>query len=402
MTMRRQTAIVGVAAVVLAGCSSRQPETSGPAPIPIKVARPTKVEVPASVAVSGSVVSPENPSNAAFLVSGKVIRVGPREGDPVKAGQVLAVIDPADYRMGVDVAAAQTAAARAVLEKAESPARPEVLEQARLAFERAQDEHRRMKQLYDAKSLAPNDYEKVRAMYEAARQQYEQARAGGQKEDRAQARAMYDQAAAAERVARKRLADATLVAPTSGYVAGRQVEVGDMAAAGRPVFQIVQLDPVEVTVGVPETDIHLVRAGQQATIRIPALPGETFTGPVRVINVAADPSTRSYMVRIAVRNPRRVLRLGMIAEAQILGDQPHAVMTLPGDAIVRDAQGAATVFVYFPNQGRVYARRVRTGTVLGTDVEIRSGLDGTEPVVVAGQHKLRDGAPAAVIAEGSR
>ncbi|MFB3777688.1 MAG: efflux RND transporter periplasmic adaptor subunit [Bryobacteraceae bacterium] len=402
MTKQQRLAAVCVMAGALTGCSSRQPAAGGAGPVPVKVAQPRRFEAPVVVAVSGSVVSPENPSNVAFLVSGKVIRVGPREGDAVKAGQVLAEIDPTDYQIAVEAAAAQTASARAVLAKAESPARPEVLEQARVAFERAQDEHRRMKQLYDAKSLPPNDYERARAAYEVARQQYEQARAGGQKEDREQARATYEQAAAGERAARKRLADTVLTAPADGYVAGRSVEAGDMAAAGRPAFQIVKLDPVEVLVGVPETDIHLVRPGQKATVRIPALPGQTFTGSVRVINVAADPSTRSYMVRIAVPNPKRVLRLGMIAEAEIQGDQPRTVMTLPGDAIVRDAQGATTVFVYFPNQGRVYARRVETGTVFGTEVQIKSGLDGTESVVVAGQHKLREGAPAAVAGEGTR
>ena len=394
--MQQQIAIACILLGSLAGCSPRQDNAAGPAPTPVKVAQPRQFQAPAEVAVSGSVVSPENPSNVAFLVPGKVIRVGPREGDFVKSGQVLAAIDPADYAFGVDAAVAQVQLAKAVLDKAQAPARPEVLEQARVAFERAEDEYKRMKQLYDSKSLPPNDFQKFRAVYESTRQQYEQARAGGQKEDREQSRAAYEQAAAGERVARKRLADATLLAPIDGYVAGRSVEVGDMASAGRPVFQIVRLDPVEISVGVPETDIHLVRTGQKAGVRIPALPGRTFTGSVRVINVAADPSTRSYMVRIAVPNPQHVLRLGMIAEAQIQGDQPAQVMSLPGDAIVRDAAGASNVFLYFPDQGRVYARRVETGTVYGTEVQIKSGLTGTDRVVVAGQHKLREGAAVAV------
>jgi multidrug resistance efflux pump len=330
--MNRNAAILGALLTALAGCSSR-PEGAPPQAVtPVKVGRPHQFQAPAVVAVSGSVVSPENAANLAFLVSGKVVRVGPREGDSVKRGQVLAVIDPTDYSLGVEAAVAQASAAHAVLQKAESPARPEVLEQARVAFERARDEYQRMKQLYESKSLPPNDFRKFEAGYEAARQQYEQARAGGQKEDRAQARAAYEQALAGARAARKRLSDTTLVAPADGFVANRSIEVGDVAGAGRPVFQIVKLDPVEVSVGVPETDIHFVRAGQTATIRIPALPAETFEGSVRLINVAADPGTRTYMVRIAVPNPRRVLRLGMIAEAQIQGDRRVAVMSLPGDA----------------------------------------------------------------------
>jgi multidrug efflux pump subunit AcrA (membrane-fusion protein) len=399
--MQQQILAVCAVAGVLAGCSPRQQTTAVPARTPIEVAQPRQFDVPSVVAVSGSVVSPENPSNVAFLVSGKVIRVGPREGDYVRKGQVLAVIDATDYSLGVDAAAGGVAAARAVLQKAEAPARPEVLAQAKIAFERAQDEYRRMQQLYESKSLAPNDYEKFRAAYEASRQQYDQALAGAQKEDRRQARAVYEQAVANEQLARKRLSDATLRAPTEGYVAARLVEVGDMAAAGHPVFQLVQLDPVEINVGVPETDIHLVRAGQKTTVRIPALPDDTFGGSVRVINVAADPSTRTYMVRISLPNRRRLLRIGMIAEVQIQSDRSNRVMSLPGNAIVRDPQGATNVFVYFPDQGRVYARRVETGTVYGTEVQIKSGLSGSEQVVVAGQDKLREGSPVSV-ANGAR
>jgi len=384
--------VVVFLSLLLAACASKPTGTPAPAPIPVRVGTARQILAPAAVAVSGSVVSPGSPSSVAFLVAGKVIRVGPREGDFVRRGQVLAVIDPADYTLAVNAAAAQAAAARAVLAKAESPARPEMLEQARVAFERARDEYGRMKQLYEAKSLPPNDFDKFRAAYEASRQQYEQAKAGGQKEDRAAARAAYDQAVTGEQIARKRLADASLLAPVEGFIALRAVEVGDVAAPGRPVFQIVQLDPVEVTVGVPETDIHLVRAGQPATVKIPALPGGTFQGVVRVINVAADPSTRTYMVRIRVPNPKHLLRVGMIAEARIRGDRQLDVTTLPGTAVVRDAQGGAMVYVYFPDQKRVYARRVEVGTVYGTGIEIRKGISGTDLVVLAGQEKLRDGA----------
>jgi multidrug efflux pump subunit AcrA (membrane-fusion protein) len=399
--MKRKLAGTVVLAAILGACSSHPAGTPAPTAVPVKVGQAHRFQAPATVPVSGSVVSPDNPSNVAFLVSGKVIQAGPREGDYVKRGQVLAAIDPTDYSLGVKAAVAQAAAAQAVLQKVESPVRPELLEQARVAFERARDEYQRMKQVYEAKSLPPNDFEKFKAAYEASRQQYEQARAGGQKEDRAQALAAFEQASAAEEIARKRLADATLVAPLDGFVANRSIEVGDMASAGRPVFQIVQLDPVEISVGVPETDIHLVRTGQKAAVRIPALPGDTFQGVVRVINVAADPSTRTYMVRIAVPNPRHFLRLGMIAEAQIRGDRQLDLMTLPGDAIVHDPQGASTVFVYFPDQQRVYSRRVELGTVYGTEVEIKNGLAGAEWLVLAGQSKLRDGSAVTVVEQAA-
>src|SRR6185369_9833053 len=136
-------------------------------------------------------------------------------------------------------AAAQVASAQAAMDKALHAARPELLEQARIGFERAEDEYRRMKMLYDAKSLAPNDFQKYKAAYEHARQDYEQAKAGGQSEDKDLAKASYNQAAAHLEVARKALSDATLCAPTDGYIAKRSLEPGDTASPGRVVFEIV-------------------------------------------------------------------------------------------------------------------------------------------------------------------
>jgi RND family efflux transporter MFP subunit len=325
------------------------------------------------------------------LVSGRVIRVGPREGDFVKAGEVLAVIDPADYQFAVEAAIAQTALARAQNEKASVSARPEVVGQARANLSQAEDELQRMKTLYERKSLTPNDFKKYETAYTNAQQQYAQAQKGAQQEDKAAATASLEQAAAAERVARKRLSDSTLIAPIGGFVSKRSIEVGAMASPGTAVFTIVELDPVEIQVGVPETDVRLVHRGQQAIVTVSARPGMSFSGKVRLVNVSAEPQTRTYMVRITVPNPRSALLVGMIAEARILGNESRDVLTLPGQSLVRDPQGAPQVFVYFPNEKRVYAKRVTTGEVMDRDVQIVDGVKDGDSVVVAGQQLVREG-----------
>jgi len=364
---------------------------SGINTVPVTVGRVQTVQDRETISVSGTVSTSNSPASVCFLVSGKVVSVGPREGEYVKQGQVLARIDPTDFNLSIRGVAAQAASAQAAMEKALRPARPELLEQARIGFERAEDEYRRMKMLYDAKSLAPNDFQKFKAAYERAQQEYEQAKAGGQKEDKDLAKESYNQAVAHLDVAKKALSDATLCAPTSGYITKRSIEPGDTAAPGRPVFEIVQMDPVEVNVGVPETDVHLIRIGQKVDITVPALPGKSFQGTVRVINVSADPSTRTYMTRITVANPEHALRMGMVAEASIRGDRTVSMVTLPGDAVVRDPQGATQVYVYYPEQKRVYAKRVETGAAVNRNVEIKSGLSGNELIVLAGQTKLRNG-----------
>lgn len=357
--MKQIVALMTLASLMtLTSCSSPKQETAIQA-IPVGVGMVTHREERETVAGSGTVVSPDAPANVSFVVVGKVVQVGPREGEYVGKGQVLASIDPVDYRLSLAASRAQT-------------------KTAEVAYRRAEDEHRRMKMLYDAKSMAPNDYQKYKSAYETAKQQYLQA-------------------AASEQSAGKRLADATLRAPFAGYISKRSVEPGQVASPGQPAFELVKLDPVEVNVGVPETDVRLIRIGQKAAITLPALPGESVEGTVRLINVSADSATRTFMTRITVPNPRHMLRLGMIAEARIRGDRLVKALTVPVEAVTRDPQGATLVFVYYPDRKRVYARRVDVGSTFGRDIEIRKGLCGDERVVLAGQDRLREGAAVFVV-----
>ncbi len=347
---------------VLTSCSQgKNAEPPAPNAVPIKTGKVRHVQGREFVSVSGTVTSPDAPVPVSFLVPGKVIEVVPREGDYVEKGQLLAVIDPIDYKLSLQAASAQVG-------------------QAKVALDRSKDEYARMKFLHESRSLAENDFEKFKAAYLSAKQQV-------------------DQAVANQKLAQKRLSDASLYAPAAGFISRRSIEPGETASAGRPAFETVRLDPVEINVGVPETDIHLVRLGDTATVTIPALPTESFEGKVRIINVSADQNTRTYMTRIVVPNPVHILRVGMVAEARIRGDRAVDLVTLPAETILRDPQGATIVFVYYPEQGRVYAKRVEPGPVYGREIAIKSGLSGDEAVVFAGQEKLRDGTIVSLVDE---
>jgi RND family efflux transporter MFP subunit len=339
--------------LTLTACSSNKSDEDAAAPIPVKISKPQLKDEFETISLSGSISSPEAPANVSFLVSGKVIEVGPREGDPVKKGRLLAALDPTDYQLPLEMAAAQANAAK-------------------VSFRRAEDELRRMKMLYESKSLAPNDYLKYKAAYDSSAQQYESARAS-------------------EKRYRKQVSDTRLLAPITGFISKRSIEPGETAAPGRPAFEIVKLDNVEISVGVPETDIHLVRAGQRASVTLPALPGKTFVGSVRLVNISADPGTRTFLTRISVPNADHTLRIGMIAEVRIQGDKKVRALLLPIESIVRDPQGATMVYLYFPDQKKAYAKRVETGALYGKEIEIRKGLSADDLVVVAGQQRLREG-----------
>jgi multidrug efflux pump subunit AcrA (membrane-fusion protein) len=381
----------------VAGCGPK-PQLAADLPVAVRVRAPRHVEQPVSVAASGAVEANVT-AQAAFQIAGRVARVLVDEGQPVKKGQVLAELDVTDYRNAYEAAAAQADAARAVSKKAQDGLRPQELEEARIDFERWQDEYKRMKFLYDHQSLAANDFEKTEAGYKAAAQKYAMAKEGTRPEEKDSASGQMRAAAAQMHEAEKHLADCQLRAPIAGFVGLRRIDVGDTVAAGAPVIGVLDLDPVKVRVAIPEAEIGKVREGARATVTIPSL-GQSFEGKVEAVGVAADQASRTYTVKISVANPEHALRAGMVAETRIYSAEMVNALTVPTDAVMRDERGVTQVFVYEAVRKRVYARRVEVGAAIGNEVEIRSGLTGGEEVVVAGQQNVREGAPAKNVGGG--
>jgi len=375
---------------VLTSCEHETHAAAEQVGVPVQVRTPAVVERAESVSASGSVEGSET-ADVAFQVGGRVARVLVEEGQHVSKGQLLAEIEPTDYRNAFNAAVAQKEAAVAVEQRADAGVRRQELEQARIEFERAEDEYKRMKFLVERKSLPPNDFQKIEAAYKAAKERYDMAQEGTRKEDRAAAAAQALAASAEASEESKRLSDTRLVAPISGNIGMRRVDPGQTVAAGTPVFSIVELNPVKVRVGVPEAEIGKVHQGAAAEVFAPSLDGRRFAGKVAIIGVAAEPASRTYTVKILVPNPGPVLLAGMVAEARIFGPTKIHALTIPAEAVVPDPQGAPNVYVYSAERKRVYARRVEVGQPVGKEVEIRSGLRGDEEIVVGGQQKLREG-----------
>jgi multidrug efflux pump subunit AcrA (membrane-fusion protein) len=383
--------------ILLVGCGPK-PQLAADQQVAVRVRAPQRVQEPVSVAVSGAVEANVT-AQGAFQIAGRVARVLVDEGQAVKQGQVLAELDATDYRNGYEAAAAQADAAQAVSRKAQAGLRPQELEQARIDFDRWQDEYKRMKFLFDRKSLAANDFDKIEAGYNAAKQRYEMARMGTRPEEKDSAAAESRAAKAQMREAEKHLADCQLRAPIAGFVGVRHIDVGDTVGAGMPVIGVLDLDPVKVRVSIPEAEIGKVHAGTRAAVTIPSL-GKSFEGKVDAVGVAADPASRTYTVKISVANPEHLLRAGMVSEVRIFGTEMVNALTVPAEAVVRDARGVTQVYVYEPARQRVYSRRVEAGAPIGNEIEIRSGLTGSEQVVVAGQQNVREGSPAKIAGGG--
>jgi len=181
----------------------------------------------------------------------------------------------------------------------------------------------------------------------------------------------------------------------------RGIDPGETAAPGAPVFTVVALDRVTIRVGVPESQIGLVRQGAHADVDVPSLAGPPFPARVTMIGVSADAASRTYPVKLEVPNPRHRLLPGKIAGARIRGDRLTRALTVPGEAVVRDAEGATLLFVYYPADRRVHGRRVTVGTPTDREVEITEGLEPGDLVVVAGQDRVHDGASVVATIEGA-
>src|SRR5271165_5240412 len=178
----RYLAVIGAAVSLLAGCN-RAPKVAADQPIPVELRAPHSLHEPASVSASGSVEANVT-AQTAFQVGGRVARVYAEEGQFVKQGQPLAELDCSDYHNAYEAAAGQAAAAEATALQARNGVRAQELEQARVDFERAQDEYQRQKYLYDHQSLPANDFHKIEAAYLVSQQRYDMAREGARVEEK--------------------------------------------------------------------------------------------------------------------------------------------------------------------------------------------------------------------------
>lgn len=375
----------------LSACHSK-PVVAANQPIPVQVRTPNQAQQADSIAVSGSVEANAT-AMTAFETSGRVRRVFVDEGQYVVKGKLLAEIDPADYQHGYEAASGTYAAALASEQKARNGLRPEELEQARIALERAQDEYHRMQFLHDRKSLDTNDFLKFETAYLSARQNYEMAQKGARTEDKQAAAGQTRAALAQMQDAKTRLSKCRLVAPISGFIGMKHANAGDFVAAGTPVFSVLDLDVAKVRVAIPEGEIGKIHVGSNATVIIPSLAGHSSQGSVDMLGMTADPLSRTYTGKIAVANPEYLLREGMVSEARIYGPAQVHVLTIPGSAVVRNPHGVAVVYVYDASRHIVFARRVETDAFLGSEIVIKSGLKAQDQVVIAGQQNLFEGAP---------
>ena len=161
-----------------------------------------------------------------------------------------------------------------------------------------------------------------------------------------------------------------------------------MTEAGRALFRIGNLDELWLVVHASERDAVRVRAGANARVTLAALPGQTLPGAVTLVGSQVDPSSRTITIRIEMENSDGALRPGMSASAWLpLGDTGVPLVAVPAAALQRTPEGWC---VFLPRgEGRFERRGVGRGRDLGGEVEVVSGLEAGEKVVVDGAFLLK-------------
>lgn len=291
-------------------------------------------------------------SRLGFRVAGKLVRRQAELGQRVKAGEVLAQLDPQDLRLAADAARAQVAAALTNRELAAA-------------------DFKRYASLKDQNFISGADLERRESALKAAQAQLDQAQA--------QLSAQRNQAGYA-----------TLVADVAGVVTGVDAEPGQVVAAGSPVVRIAQDGPRDVVFSVPEDKVAMMRAGSDVAVRLWA-GSRMLAGKVREVSASADPVTRTFQVKVSVEGPEApALGSTVSVLPQSLGHDGATVIKLPTSALRQEGLATA-VWVLEPTTMTLRSQSIQIATADGNDAVVASGLQPGMVVVSAGVHVLSPG-----------
>lgn len=336
---------------VLAACS--KPE---PAPAPVRAVRTLTVAPQSAGGVQeyAGEVRARTESRLGFRVGGKIVRRDADLGDNVKAGQLLAQLDPQDLRLGQEAAKAALSAAQ-------------------VNHDQAAADFKRFKELRDQGFISSAELERRETALKAALAQLEQARA--------QSSVQGNQAAYT-----------SLVADAKGVITAVEAEPGMVVAAGTPVLRLAHDGPRDVVFAVPEDKLALIR-------QLAAVPGRfsvklwgddstALPASIREISAAADPVTRTFLVKADVG--KAPVKLGQTATVRVELPQTAGVTKLPLTAL-KEEQGRSIVWLVDRQSMTVRAQAVQVAGADGNDAVITGGLQAGQVVVTAGVHVLNPG-----------
>jgi HlyD family secretion protein len=326
--------------------------------------------------ISGSVAPWEQLTVASELGGLRIEQVLAEEGQQVKKGQVLVLLDSTVLQTQLAQAQARRASAQAQVRQQQA-----ILKQSQARLVESQINAQRATALLKEGAISGQSN-----LAQQTTLQSSQAQADQSLQAIGSAQSSLAEANAAIRQFQAQLAQTRIVAPDSGWVLKKGAFIGSISDVGVPLFTLARQNRLELNAQVPETDLPKLTLGQRVTVRSDADPQLLTQGVIRQIGPTVDSTSRQALVKVSL-SPSPRLRSGMFVRAQVALAQTN-VLTVPAQAVLlRDDR--AQVFVLDGKQVRV--RRVTLGSRNAQRVEIIAGLKSGELVVTSGGGYLKDG-----------
>jgi HlyD family secretion protein len=362
----------------------------------VEVVRVVRSDVVQSVVASGRVATPYRVDIGSQIV-GTVAQVPVEQGETVKAGQTLIVLEAAEARAEVkraEVTVAQAEARLRQLRELQLPVADQALRQAEANLANARAQFERNQRLYESgyigKSVlddAQRNVEVAQTQVDSARKQVETARPTGS--DYALAVTALDQARASLQAARARLEYTTIRAPREGTLIARAVERGDVVQPGKVLMVLSPAGETQIVLQIDERNLARLKLGQQAVASADAYPAQRFRAELVYINPGVDAQRGTVEVKLRVLEPPEYLRQDMTVSVDIEIERHANALALPA-AAVHDAIGPAP-WVLRVRNGRAIRQAVKLGLRGEGAVEILDGLDAGDLVVPAGNSRVTAG-----------
>ena len=348
--------LLGASAALIAGCHGGESAATPAATqtVEARIVESQQQQVPLGLSSTGTVHARESAVVSA-QVMGRIQQVLVHEGDSVRAGQTLVVLDDAALHASVEQAQAGVKAAQ----------NAQVAAQTNAAL--AASTLDRYKQLQSEKSVSPQEMDEVSRRAEAAAANLEAVRA------------QTDAARAQENGARTMMSFTRLVAPFAGVVTARMADPGTMAAPGVPLLQVDQAGALQLQASVDESAISAIHKGMKVPVAIDGGSPGNLAGTVAEIVPAADPSSHSFLVKIDLPSSTQ-MRAGMYGTAMFANGTKQAIL-IPRSAVV--SRGSLSCAYVLDSQGIAQLRYLTLGSPQGDLVEVLSGVSAGEKLVDA-------------------
>jgi multidrug efflux pump subunit AcrA (membrane-fusion protein) len=326
------------------------------------------------------------------LVSGRILFLQVREGDVVRAGQVVAEVESRDATAQLRRARAGVEEAQRGLDEAEAGIRAAeaAVRQAESQEDLALSTQKRYDVLRDRRSISPQEYDEVAARSRAAALETERAgeALSAAKAGRLRVLSRIEQAEAAAESAAAAQEHTRIVSPIDGVVTRRAAEPGMSAIPGVPLLTIEDPRTYELEVAVEESRVSVLRKGRCVRVEIDAAAGVLDSGCVREIAPSAEPRTRTYSVKLSLAgNAAGALRSGLFGRAFFPAGNRQALV-VPDSAVIRRGQLEG---IYVVVDGIAVLRLVKTGKAHEQGLEILSGLMPGTRILSAPTAEIADG-----------